>query len=309
MAVRPSSLSIAKHCALSPVLSERFPSVSDATERGSLVDAQVTAWVKDGTAPADRDAIACVQWLAETFDPTEWELKGQVALPPAVEGAAPGTADLVAYGCDGDVVVVDYKKREAWDAGRIPAPADNDQLHAYALAASDHGSYDVCLLLFGNGRVEPIWARGFTPANTGPIVERIRATCTPTEGEPRGTSGAHCGMCWSRIHCHHWALRAWRGITEPVLPTRENAEEAMLRVVAMEERAKLEREILKHIADPDVGGAPFRVGEREFGRVMMPGKMSVDVDALEAAGLYERFSKVGNPYPQYRLGKPRGGVK
>jgi hypothetical protein len=95
--IRPSSLSIAKHCDLAPVLSERYPSVSDATERGNAVDAQVTAFVQHGTAPTDPDAKACVEWICATFDPTAVEMHAQekVALVHGGKLVTEGTADLI----------------------------------------------------------------------------------------------------------------------------------------------------------------------------------------------------------------------
>jgi len=297
MPVRPSSLAIAKHCDLAPVLSERFPSVSAATERGSLVDAQVTAFVADGTPPTDPDARACVEWLCETFDLTEVELSPQMHVPAVCEGAAPGTADLlIGNGTTG--TIVDYKKREQWDSGRLSAPDDNDQLHAYALGAGlTH--YRLCLLLFGNGRVEPIWSLFYSPENTGDIMARIVATCSRQGPDPRGTSGDHCGQCYPRIHCPHWARRAEDGAMKAEPPA--DPAELVLTAKAMEEQAKKYRELARDIVDYN---GPFRVGAQEFRRVMMPGKVTADVAALERDGLFERYSKVGQAFPSYRLVRP-----
>jgi hypothetical protein len=302
MPIRPSSLAIAKHCALAPVLSERFPTTSAATERGNTVDAQVTAWVQDGTPPTDPDAKACVEWLCATFDPTEWEFRGQVALPPVCEGAAPGTADLVAHHCDGKHVVVDYKKREQDLAGRLPAPDDNDQLHAYALASGSE--YQLCLLLFGAGKVDARWSQDYGPHNTGPIMERIKATCAPVVGEPKGTAGDHCVQCYPRLQCPHWARRATDGLKRQGPYSVEDGPDLIAEAKAHEDAAEFKREIAKAIVDTV---APFRVGSQEYRQVWMPGKMSIDGDALERDGLYERYAKVGNPFPQYRLSKPGKG--
>jgi hypothetical protein len=187
--------------------------------------------------------------------------------------------------------IVDYKKREQWDAGRVPHPDDNDQLFAYALGAGlTH--FRLCLLLFGGGKVEPIWSQAYSPANTAPILERIIATCAPKSVEPKGTSGAHCGQCWPRIHCPHWAKRAE---SEPD-PT--DGEALLLAAKSREETAKKYRALASDLA-------PFRVGSQEYRRVMMPGKMTVDTAALEQAGLYERFARPGQPFATYRLCKPR----
>lgn len=269
-------------------------------DRGNLVDAQVTAWVQNGMPPTDPDAKACVEWICTTFDPTTWELHAQFYVRSAVEGLKRGTADLIASN-GVKAVVVDYKKREQWIAGRLPAPDDNDQLHAYGLGFEL--PYQLCLLLFGDGKVEAMWSKTeYNSHNTGPILERIKAICAASGPDPKGTSGDHCGKCWPRIHCPHWALRGHKGLADPTRPDRENAGELMLETVAMEELAKRNREVLKHLVDTD---GPFRVGDREFRRVIIPGKVSVDTAALEEAGLYERFSKIGRPFPQYRLSRPQ----
>lgn len=301
--IRPSSLQIARFCDLAPVLSERFPSTSDAMSRGSLVDVQVTAWVKDGTAPTDPDARACVEWLASEFDPTEWELRAQEKVALVVDGEliTEGTMDVGAYGKD-SVVVVDWKKREQWDAGRLSHPDHNDQTFAYGLAAAmaagkDH-TYQVCLVLFGGGRVEPIWSHKYWPDNTDPNLERIIATCEKRQSDPKGTSGPHCGQCYPRIHCPHWAKRAESD------PDPKDGTALILAAKAMEENARRYRELARDLVDYH---GPFRVGSQEYRRVMMPGRVTADVDAMDKAGIFERFSKVGSAYPSYRLTRPKEG--
>lgn len=295
--IRPSSLQIARHCDLAPVLSERFPATSDAMSRGSLVDAQVTAWVKDGTAPTDVDSRACVEWLASEFDPTEWELRAQEKVALVVDGqlVTEGTPDIVAS-CLARTIIVDLKKREQWDSGRLTEPDDNLQLHAYALAHG--GPYQTCLLLFGNGKVEPIWSEPYD-GDRAPILAEVIAAARRKDN-PRGTSGTHCGQCYPRIHCPHWAQLAVDGATVRKLP--EDATELILMAKAMEERSKQYRQLARDLVDYH---GPFRVGSQEYRRVMMPGRVSPDVEAMEKAGIFERFSKVGGAYPSYRLTRPK----
>ena len=316
--IRPSSLSIAKHCALSPVLSERYPSTSVATERGSLVDARVMAWISPAgeqaaMLPDDPDAKACCEWLAANLPDYRMEPQKRVELRDSDTGAivTAGTADIVATNAQhGDIIVIDLKKREQYDAGRLADPDDNDQLHAYALASTpEGGSYHLCLLLFGGGRVEALWSQryaaeaGVVDSRDGaiqyrswdPILARIVAVNERRDPNPKGNSGDHCAQCYPRIHCPHWAKR-----TESD-PDPADGPALLLAAKASEENAKRWRELARDAVDYR---GPFRVGAQEFRRIMVPGRVTVDSDALEQAGLYERFSRVGRAFPQYKLTRP-----
>ena len=299
--IRPSSLSIAKHCALSPVLSERYPSTSVATERGNAVDAQVTAWLQgavNSDAPTDPDAGACIDWIRENFDGSRVVAQGRVELMDLDTGAliTGGTPDIVVRR-GAETIVIDLKKREQYDSGRLADPDDNDQLHAYALASTpEGGSYRLCLLLFGGGRVEPIWSKqAYTAENWAPILARIVEVNERRDPNPKGISGDHCAQCWPRIHCPHWAKR-----TESD-PDPADGPALLLAAKASEENAKRWRELARDAVDYR---GPFRVGAQEFRRIMVPGRVTVDSDALEQAGLYERFSRVGRAFPQYKLTRP-----
>lgn len=331
--IRPSSLSIAKFCELAPVLSERFPSRNANTDRGSEVDAQVTAWLDGGPEPSDPDAKACMAWLNAQFPEGKWWLNSQrrVELRDPDTGAliTAGTPDIVAreVGDRTNRVIVDLKKREQYGAGRLADPDDNDQLHAYALASTpEGGSYRTCLLLFGDGQVEALWSKryaaegGVCDTRDGavryeswdPILARITAVNDRSGGEPKGTTGPHCGACYPRLHCPNWALPAHQGPTElapltaPGGITKDNAGKALLAVMAVEEVAAKARDQLKAWAAEN---GPIVVGGRQWGPVVMPGRMSVDTAALEAAGLYERFARVGRPFTQFRMTKAKGAEK
>lgn len=320
--IRPSSLSIAKFCELAPVLSERFPSRNANTDRGSEVDAQVTAALQypGAGSPTDPDAVACLEWLQREFPATDgWTLETQkrVELRDTDTGAliTAGTLDILASKRDVLIrVVIDLKKREQYGAGRLADPDDNDQLNAYALASTpEGGSYRTCLLLFGDGQVEALWSRTYTAETWAPILARITAVNERSGGaEPKGTAGPHCGACYPRLHCPNWALPAHQGPTElapltaPGGLTADNVGRALLATMALEEVAGKARDQLKAWVQEH---GPIVVGGRQWGPVTMPGRMSVDTAALEAAGLYERFAKVGRPFTQFRMTKAREASK
>jgi len=308
--IRPSSLSIAKFCALAPVLSERYPTRNAGTDRGNAVDAQVTASLVSGAEPADADARACVEWFREQFPAPRYRIACQkrVTLRDPDTGAiiTEGTADVLVHDTQDPVdYVVDLKKREQYDAGRLADPDENLQLHAYALASTAEGrSYQTYLLLFGSGRAEPIPSKIYTAETWAPILTRIQEINERT-GEPRGESGEHCGQCYPRIHCPQWALRAYRGLERnDVAFNDNNGADLLLEAKAMEERAARIRELAKHKVDTD--GKGIRVGSQEYRRIMMSGQMTVDTAALERDGLYERYARVGRGFASYKLCRPRG---
>jgi CRISPR/Cas system-associated exonuclease Cas4 (RecB family) len=218
--IRPSSLSIARYCQLAPALSERFPSRSEATDRGHDVDAQATAELRDGVVATDADARAIVEWVGRELGGQILQLQAPVALQDPDTGGllTKGTADLVAHDPDWlSVCVVDFKKREQWLAGRLAAPDDNLQAHAYGLAvaiANNARHYNLCLLLFGDGEVEPMWSRRYDVEEWTPVLEEIRAIQDAQSADPKPTSGPHCLACYPRLHCPSWTLPALQGPTE-----------------------------------------------------------------------------------------------
>jgi CRISPR/Cas system-associated exonuclease Cas4 (RecB family) len=315
--VRPSSLSIARYCQLAPALSERFPSRSEATDRGNLVDQQVTAQINDGVAATDPDALAVLAWVDEHMGPGT---RAQVLVPlhdPDTGGLLTrGTADLVKFCKDstGKLIVGDMKKREQWLAGRLAAPDANLQTHAYALGeAAFEGamSYQTVLILFGDGEVEALWSEVYTRESWVDVLEEIRAIQDQQSETPVATSGPHCLACYPRIHCPAWTLPAHQGptelepLTKPGGLTVENFGRALMAKKALDDVAELVGEQLKAFADANGGKVPVG-GGKVWGQVMTKGRETIDAKALEADGLKAKYTRRGSPYPMYRLTNDKG---
>ena len=314
--IRPSSLSIARHCQLAPVLSERWPTKSAATDRGNDVDAQATGELTGGPKATDADARAIVAWFAEHMPGWSFRVQAKIQLFDADTGGllTEGTPDVQAEppnALPGDIVViVDIKKREQRFAGRLPAIDDSLQLHAYALAAAQGNPYQLVYLLFGDGDAESEWSRVYTPEDQAPILEEIRGIQARSRHDPRPTEGPHCLACYPRIHCPTWALPAHQGpselepFTQPGGLSVENFGKALLAVTALEEVAERARDQLKAFAKAH--GAPVPVGAgKAWGPVWNKGKAGIDAEALKADGLLEKYTRRGAPYPTYRIVKER----
>lgn len=314
--VRPSSLQIARHCQLSPVLNERYPHTNANIARGNEVDAQVTAWVSESKPPTDPAALDATRWIERHLELA----RAQVACDLVVAGVpvTHGTADLV--GRDtwdaGLLIVADLKKRDQWIAGKLAQPDDNLQLHAYALAqALAHGfqRYRVVILLVGDETVQDVWSREYTSVEWTPILEEIQNICAqkPDDGkDPIGTAGDHCLNCYPRVHCGHWALPAYEGgdsalaalsDTQGLTPVKRGR--ALLAIKAMRELCDRGEEILK-AQQRAAGPGSVVIGEKEWRPTIQHGRKSADVAALEAAGLHQ-YVKQGPPFETWRLTKLR----
>lgn len=321
--IRPSSLTLARHCALSAKLSEQYPTRNENTDRGNVVDAQFTAAVRDGVVPTDPDARACAEYVFEVFLGYAATVQQRVELYDDDTGGliTAGTPDFVAVETPPLALkIVDLKKREQYAAGRLADPDDNDQLHAYAIAECQRTGaeeYQNILLLFGDGKVEALASRRYRKEDWGPILDRIKAVNSDPNPNPVGTSGDHCAKCYPRIHCPHWTLPAHELAVQteagevsigPFAPltnntlSPENAGRAVLAWTALGEAYDHAKEILTAYVDAN---GPIVVGDRQWGARMMPGRVSIDRDALERDGLTERYSKIGKPFQQVGWGKAK----
>lgn len=314
--IRPSSLQAAEHCELSAVLSAEFPHTNAGTVRGSLVDQQVSDELRGGPIAEDPDARACVQFIREHLyvGPGHWlAVQEKVALhdPDTGELLCKGTPDVVGMDLfETSVIVVDMKKREQWYAANLAPPDENLQLGAYGLAHSfiRGAPYQTCILLFGDGAVEPLWSRTYTNVESRPILDRIRAIAAREKARgatrPVGVVGSHCSSCYSKRHCPAWLLPAHDGPTalapyvQPGGITRENSERAFLLYKQLDDARGLLRGMLEdHVA----AEGPIPVGEgKQWGPIAWPARESVDLRALKADGL-ERYIRKGTPSVQWRI--------
>jgi hypothetical protein len=323
--IRPSSLTIAEHCDLAPVLSAEFPETNANIERGQLVDLQVSRELLGGAPATDYDAIACIDALSDAHLLHPWvtrHVQEKIALCDPATGATitEGTPDFAAVGGETEsrlVVIVDFKKREQWLAGRVADPDQNLQLHAYALAwaiRSGATTYKMALLLFGEGEATMVWSRVYQVENSQTLLDRIKRIGEKRNvskiggARPKATAGPHCLQCYPRLHCPSWTLPAHDGetalapFTAPGGLTPENSGRALAAVMAIEEAAARAREVLKGYV---AANGPIVVGDRTWGPAIMPGRKSgPSVADLEAQGL-GHLVKVGRPFEQWRLQKRR----
>lgn len=317
--IRPSSLTIAEKCQLSPVLSARYPETNAAIERGSFVDAEVTRILKgDEVLTADPDAADCLRWIRAHVEVLEVQTAVELFDPDTGELLTRGTPDMV--GRDpwerDTLLVVDLKKREQHLAGRLAPPDDNLQVLTYALAhvlrpGSPFKAFRVALLLFGEGHAEALWSGSYTSVQWLPILERIRQITCARETrndrtDPVGKAGPHCSECYPRVHCPSWALPAHQGpsylepFTKPGgLSSPEVAGKGLLAIKAMREMADRAEEILQAHRLRNGPGSVL-VGDKVWEPVTMPGRRSASVVELDRAGL-SQYVKEGRPYQQWRL--------
>lgn len=308
--IRPSLLVHADLCGLVAKLAEEYPEASEFTARGNVVDEQNTAALVKGAAPTDADARACVDWFHRTFTDATPMVQERVSLhdPDTGEMLTEGTPDVQVLSEDGEeLVTVDWKKREQFFAGNLPGPDDNLQAHAYSLAkALEVGAqrYRNVLVLFGDGEARPLESAVYERADWWPFIDRIRAI---QDKERVATPGSHCVSCYSRAVCPSNRERTALALT--LLPkgdvgklTDAQAGELVLRAKMVREAADLAMDLAK--AHFNGGGSVTDGHGKAWRPLMMPGRRTADVDALEAAGLTQYVRK-GEPYPQWRWGKDK----
>jgi hypothetical protein len=302
--IRPSALQLAERCGLAPRLAEQYPQGSEYTERGNEVDEAITLALRSGSTPTDRDAAACVRWAREHLAGYELHPQAQVVLrdPETGEVLTEGTTDLYGLAADKPLIVVDWKKKEQYQLGRLAPPDGNLQTDAYAVAAGmQHGVsvYRKAIVLFGDGEAEALWSRDYPETEWWPVIERIRRI---QERKPEPTVGVHCTNCYVRTHCSAWLLPANEGpgaltpFTTPTGLTPETAPKALLVVQAMEDALKVAKERLKDFAREQGG---IRAGGKVWGPSTQAGRRSVDTAALERDGLLEKYSREGQAFERF----------
>ena len=317
--IRPSSLSLAERCALSPVLSARYPEDNPNIQRGVFVETEVYKALESGELPQDPDAIDCYRWLRAHVDITEYQKEVWLIEDdggPTGRIITKGTPDIVAEDqWTRDLVIVDLKKREQVTYGKVPDADNNLQLHAYAIAHAlrdEYQRYRTCLLTFGEGRAEALWSRTYTSVEWRPILERIKAIClrphSDSGEDPIGRAGPHCTDCYARLHCPHWALPAHQGpsalapFTEGGL-TVDNIERAYLAAKSVKELGERALDLIKAFRLIHGPGSVV-VGEKSWEPIATAGRKTADVQALERDGLGQ-YVRQGEGYEQWRLVKVR----
>ncbi len=320
--IRPSSLTLAEHCELAPVLASEYPETNANIERGNTVDREVSRELLGGDEATDPDAVACIAWL-KTEGINGTAPLGFLAVQEAVSLCDPETGELITRGTpdivfiwENRVYVIDLKKREQYFAGRLTDVDRSLQLHAYAQAWAIRAgatSYKLAYLLFGDGEASFLWSQVFEMAESRNFLDRMRRIVDKSNANaargtrPTPTMGPHCTQCYQRLHCPSWLLPAYEGesgaltvLTSPGGLTRDNAGTALMAVMAMEEMAEKAKDILKAFATDN---GPIVMGDRQWGPVTMPAKRSgPTLKELEALGLMHLI-KPGKPFQSWRIGK------
>lgn len=321
--IRPSSLTLAEHCELAPVLASEYPETNANIERGNLVDREVTRELLGGQPAQDPDAMACIEWLYRhdvgASEDGRLYVQEPISLNDPVTGEliTKGTPDIV-WIHENKVLVVDLKKREQYFAGRLTDVDRSLQLHAYALAwaiRSGASSYKMAYLCFGEGDANFVWSMDWNvEADSNSFLDRMRRIIEKSNANgargtrPVATAGPHCTQCYQRMHCPQWLLPAHEGsqpsalapLTQPGGLTVDNAGKALMTVMALEEAAEKARDILKSFVAEH---GPIFLGDRQWGPTMVQGRRSgPSVSELEALNLMHLI-KPGRPYQQWRIAK------
>ncbi len=309
---------------LSPVLAARFPTTNENIERGQLVDSQASNDLLDGPPATDPEAIKVVRWLRENLIITHVQQRIEL-LDDSGTIVTAGTPDFVGLDTwnSETLIVVDAKKRMQWDIGKIPPPDESLQLHAYCLAHArgKYKRYRAAYLLFGDGEVEPIWSKEYSPDDWAPMYDRIVAirarisqqqeTGSSLSGDatkdqdPPPTSGPHCTDCYARNHCPSWAMPAHQGesalapFTVPGGLTPQNIERAYLAYKAVKDMADVAKELLQAYRLRE-GPGSVTVGDKSWEPVTMRGRKTADVGRLVADGL-SGYVREGDSYETWRL--------
>lgn len=200
--------------------------------------------------------------------------------------------------------VADIKKSR-WTT---PDGPDSLQLHAYARAyamlrgcdsyvtgiwAAEDGiwmwSNEVVSL--DSERAEAIWDRIFYAA---------------TNSGSEFATGPHCSSCYARLHCPEYAVPAhtadtwltpatdWEKLAQLSAHERGNLLMKLKSLLAIGEAT------VKQINEAALRGLEFEVNGKRWAAKEMPGRKSLDKEALKAAvGDLGQFEKVGKPYQQF----------
>lgn len=297
--IRPSRLPLAQYCGYSVTLAERYPESSAAAERGAKYHEAFATFVKTGAGP---DRIASIFATFPAHAKCEAEVPVTLYDPETGDIVSAGTLDIVLTHVDGSLTIIDHKTGMP---DKVDRPDDNLQLAVYGLGtALERGApkFRVGISFPDNPPLQ--LSRWFCDGDDyWNMLARIKAAATQPRNEPK--SGDHCNRCYSRKHCHAWALVASTGEGELARTTPgdlvddEKIASVLLGITALEERIKIMK---AHIQDR-ARMAPIIAGGKEYGPALSNGRRSVSIDSLEQAGLLEAAEKAGaiNPGRPYEV--------
>lgn len=305
--IRPSRLPLAQHCGYSVTLAEQYPTTSAAAERGTQFHVEMDTYIKTRVGSA---RVAAIFATMPPHASAEAEVVAALDDPETGETISMGTLDLVLTHHDGSLTIVDWKTGQP---DKVDPPDTNLQLAVYGLAtalARGAPKYRTGLMFTEHPPLQ--LSRWFLDGDDyWNELARIKAAATQPRNEPK--SGDHCNRCYSRRHCHAWALVASTGegelarLTPADLTDDDKVMQVLLGITALEERCKV---MMAHIKDR-ARVSPIISNGKEYGPSMANGRRSVSIDSLEAAGMLEEAEargaiKEGRPYEVFRTRNANG---
>lgn len=214
--IRPSSLSLARHCRKSAELSGPG---NENTARGNDVDRQVCAALAGGDEPTDAVAAAIVADIRQRYPDATFVAQAKIRLidPATGDVLTAGTPDILVLGTD-TLVVLDLKRRGQRLSGHLPPPSQSVQLRAYGIAACQRygmRAYSPEYVLFDEGPIEFESGGTYDVTTWWPFIEElIELNARPVEY----TTGEHCAKCWNRLRCEAFLLPVTRDATPALQP-------------------------------------------------------------------------------------------
>lgn len=205
----------------------------------------------------------------------------------------------------------------AWQKGRVVYVGDikasmrtpsatphSLQLHAYGIAYSGAvGVEHYCTGIWGAEEGQWWWADRVFDRNV--MLGRVMTAAANTEST--GTTGPHCGECYSRLHCPEYVMpfACAESVLGPVaagqIPTSESAATLLLTCKRAKEVAAKAEEQLK--AWVRAGELEVRNGSKVWTPCWTSGRKIVSKSALEADGLLEKYTETGNGFWSMRWSK------
>jgi hypothetical protein len=305
--IRPSSLTLAKHCRKSAELAG--PGNAN-TARGAVVDQQVSAALSGGPEPTDETAAAIVAAVRDRYPGARLVVQTRVQLidPATGEVLTEGTPDIIVLPGDPKtevLEVLDMKRRGQRLGGYLPAPGESDQLLAYGIAACQAlrvSRHRATYVLFDEGPVAFEAGPVVEPAAWRPFIRAYKAVdAAPVEY----TTGEHCARCWNRLRCEAYLLPAVANATPALQPfaskgaalTASEAERAWEWLLGARLALRAGKELADAVEEQlmEYGRAGGRIGNRVLVQVTKPGRRSgATVAELEQAGRPDLI-KAGKP--------------